>query len=51
MGREAIEGECNGNNFDAKFTKRAEFRRGRTSNGKSLKCGGRGGYAEEDGQR
>ena len=40
MGREAIEGECNRNNFDAQFTKGAEFRRGRTSNGNKLNAEG-----------
>ena len=40
MGREAMEGECNRNNFDAQFTKGAEFRRGRTSNGNKLNAEG-----------
>ena len=40
MGREAMEGGCNGNNFDAEFAKGAKFRRGRTGNGNNLNAEG-----------
>jgi len=48
LGREAMEGKnCNDNNLDAEFAKGAEFRRGRTGNGKGLNAEGAEGFPVE----
>jgi hypothetical protein len=38
---------CNDNNLDAEFAKGAEFRRGRTGNGKGLNAEGAEGFPVE----